>query len=204
MRVIAGLVKGRPLKAVPGRNTRPTADRVKESVFGIIGGRILVDAVLDLFAGTGNLGIEALSRGAGRAVFVEKDRRALETLSQNLASTGFAAAQGQASVAALDVLRFLTDGRCRRVEWTGPFGLVFADPPYGLGLAERTLSALRGFPGLAPGALVVVEHAAHDILAEAYGALDVVRREKYGETIVSFYRMLEVEPVEDSGLSGEL
>lgn len=201
MRVIAGLAKGRALKAVPGRTTRPTADRVKESLFGIIGAGVLVEAALDLFAGTGNLGIEALSRGAGRAVFVEKDRRALAVLSENLAATGFA---GQAAVAPLDVPRFLAPDGHGRAGWSGPFGLVFADPPYGRGLAEKTLSALSRFAGLTPDALVVVEHSAHDAPAEVCGALRAFRREKYGETVVSFYCNLEANPVEDRSLPGEL
>lgn len=201
MRVIAGLAKGRSLKAAPGRTTRPTADRVKESVFGIIGQRVLVEVVLDLYAGTGNLGIEALSRGAERAVFVERGRSALAVLAQNLSATGFTE---QAAVVPLDVLQFLAMGENRPSEWAGPFGLVFADPPYGFGLAEKTLRALSRFPVLLPGALVVFEHSAHDVLAEAYGPLVAFRREKYGETVVTFFRNAEVNPVENSGLPGEL
>jgi 16S rRNA (guanine(966)-N(2))-methyltransferase RsmD len=149
-----------------------------------------VDArVLDLFAGTGALGLEALSRGASRAVFVEKQGGALKVLHENLRTTGLA--EG-ARVLASDALAAL--GRLE-AEVGGseslagePFDLVFLDPPYGTGLAEAVLERLGGGEGvLALGALVVVEHSNHAVPADRIGALHLRRRERYGETVVSFY-----------------
>ena len=117
MRVIAGEYRGRPLKAPPGRGTRPTSDRVREALFSILGD-VSGARVLDLYAGSGALGIEALSRGAGSALFVERDHHALDALRRNLAATG---ARGE--VRRQDVARFLA-----RPE--GTFDLVFCDPPY--------------------------------------------------------------------------
>ena len=118
MRVIAGIYGGRRLQAPPGTDTRPTADRVREALFSILGDRVPDVRVLDLFAGSGALGIEALSRGAASAVFVERDRGALDALRRNLDAVG-----ADAEVRREDVLRFLA-----RPE--GTFDLVLCDPPY--------------------------------------------------------------------------
>lgn len=184
MRVVAGQAGGLRLKAVPGRGTRPTTDRVKESVFGILGQRCLGARVLDLFAGTGSLGIEALSRGADRAVLVERDRAALRVLRENLESTGFTA---QAEVWPRDVLSVLADAGCREVEKAGAFDLVFVDPPYGSGLAEVVVRRLGESGCLAPEAVVVAEHSNHQALPDRAGTLVLRRRQRYGETVVSFY-----------------
>ncbi|MCL4516965.1 MAG: 16S rRNA (guanine(966)-N(2))-methyltransferase RsmD [Firmicutes bacterium] len=187
MRVIAGLAKGCRLKSPEGRGTRPTADRVKESLFAILSPYVLDARVLDLFAGTGNLGIEALSRGAGAAVFVEKNRAAVKTIRENLATTGLAA---EAAVMA---------GDCRQVlsRWPGSlpgnlasarFDLVLIDPPYGQELADLTLGILGTWAFLAPEAVVVAEHGNHDRIAGCYGDLEQWRQERYGETILSFFR----------------
>ncbi|MEA2363251.1 MAG: rRNA (guanine966-N2)-methyltransferase [Thermoleophilaceae bacterium] len=117
MRVVAGTFKGRRLEAPRGTRTRPTADRVREALFSILGD-VEGARVLDLYAGSGALGIEALSRGAGSAVFVERDARAAAAIERNLASLGV-----NARVARQDALRFLTRA-------DGPFDLVFCDPPY--------------------------------------------------------------------------
>ncbi|MGE5508892.1 MAG: 16S rRNA (guanine(966)-N(2))-methyltransferase RsmD [Chitinophagales bacterium] len=189
MRIIAGRAGGLKLKPVPGRNTRPTTDRVKESVFGILGERCVDARVLDLFAGTGALGLEALSRGAARAVFVEKQGSAVKVLHENLRATGLA---GEAQVIAGDALAALgrlgaPGGRDAEAA-EEPFTLVFLDPPYGTGLAEAALERLGAGGGLlAPGAVVVVEHSNHAVPAEQAGTLRLRRRERYGETVVSFY-----------------
>lgn len=182
MRVISGRAGGIRLRAVPGRNTRPTTDRVKESVFGILAPVIEERRVLDLFAGTGNLGIEALSRGAESAVFVEKNGGAAGVVKANLAAAGFVS---ESTVIVMDAFRALA---VLAREGRGPFDLVFLDPPYGQGLAAKALEELAVWPALGDDAVVVVEHANHDELAEAYGALVRVRSERYGETVVSFYR----------------
>jgi 16S rRNA (guanine966-N2)-methyltransferase len=118
VRVVAGRFGGRRLRAPPGSSTRPTADRVREALFSILGGAVRDARVLDLYAGSGALGIEALSRGADGAVFVERDTQAVAAIERNLAAVG-----AEATVVRQDVLRFLARG-------DGAFDLVFCDPPY--------------------------------------------------------------------------
>jgi len=180
MRVIAGRLRGRRIDAPAGRLVRPTYDRVRESVFGSLGDRGDGARVLDLFAGSGALGIECLSRGAASVTFVERDREALAALRRNLEALGIA---GLAVVAPCDALRFLGRGAGR-----ARFDLVFVDPPYGSGLAGEALGRLGPWDGLAPGALVVVEHASGDRPDEGEGVFVHERTERYGSTEVSFFR----------------
>jgi 16S rRNA (guanine966-N2)-methyltransferase len=181
VRVIAGSLGGRRLKAPRGRRTRPTSDRVREALFMALEPLDGV-AVVDLFAGSGSLGIEALSRGAVRADFVESDRDARAALDANLRDLGLAE---RAKVWGLALPRGLA-----RI--AGPLveaDLVLIDPPYGGALARATLEAL-GAPGaLKPDARVVLEHHAKDALPEASGRLRRTRERSYGETVVSTYRV---------------
>ena len=177
MRVIAGRLRGRRIGAPSGDVVRPTYDRVRESLFDILGPRVEGAAVLDLFAGTGGLGIESLSRGAARATFVEKDRRVAGALRETLEELGVA---DLAVVVATDAVRGVRGGLPGR-----PFDLVFVDPPYRSGLASAALGALAEAGTLAPGALVVVEHAAGEGPAEP-GTLALTRRERYGSTELTF------------------
>jgi 16S rRNA (guanine(966)-N(2))-methyltransferase RsmD len=183
VRVIAGCAGGLQLKAVPGRATRPTTDRVKESIFGILDPLIEGRRVIDLFAGTGGLGIEALSRGAAQAVLVDKSHQAAEVIRGNLVTTRLAPL---ATVLRMDCLKAL-DGLEREEGET--FDLIFLDPPYGTGLAQQALERLARWRRLGADPVAVCEHANHDQLAEAYGSLALRRRERYGETIVSFYAL---------------
>ncbi|MDE3111488.1 MAG: RsmD family RNA methyltransferase [Chloroflexota bacterium] len=147
MRVVAGEAKGRALVAPPASVTRAATERIRESLFAVLEPLLAGARVLDLYAGAGTLGIEALSRGAEHATFVERDRGALSALRRNLASTGFA---GRSTVVARDVGAFLGGAPA------GPFDLVFCDPPFAdvAGLSATLRSpGLRA--GLAPGALVV-------------------------------------------------
>jgi 16S rRNA (guanine966-N2)-methyltransferase len=176
MRVIAGALGGRTLKAPRGQSTRPTSDRVREALFSVLGD-VSGARVLDLYAGTGALGIEALSRGASRAVFVENARPALEVLRDNLRTLGL----GPVSrVLAQPVQRALA-----ALPPEGPFDLVLLDPPYAA-LVEAAL-VLAALPALtAPGARIVLEHARRDAAPEVLGlALEDTRL--YGDTAVSFY-----------------
>ncbi|BAS27453.1 16S rRNA (guanine(966)-N(2))-methyltransferase RsmD [Limnochorda pilosa] len=150
MRVIGGSARGRKLLAVPGTGTRPTADRVRESLFNILAERPVGAQVLDLFAGTGALAIEALSRGARRAVLVESGRRAAGVIRRNLEACGF---QGQAELL-VQRDRLALPLLARRGD---RFELVFLDPPYGKGLAGPALEALGTLGLVAPGGLVVLE-----------------------------------------------
>jgi len=180
LRVIAGELRGRRLATVPGLKTRPTADRIRESVFNILGPTLGGLHVLDVFAGTGAFGIEALSRGAATACFVEIGRDALRILAGNLKVLGLVE---RATVLRCDAGRNLNCLRDRRPR----FELVFMDPPYGLGLVGPALAHLHAADCLAAGARLVVEHAAEDILPELTGSgcrLNDQRR--YGKTLVSF------------------
>ena len=179
MRVIAGTARGIQLVAPRENATRPIADRVKETLFAILGERVLDARVLDLYAGSGAIGIEALSRGASHATFVERGRGALLAIHQNLTRTRLA---GAASVHGADVLRFLVtppeDAR------TGErYDLAFLDPPY----AERAILAPleRLVPHLAPGGMVVVKHFWRTQLPAAAG-LTPVRERRFGETALTF------------------
>jgi pantetheine-phosphate adenylyltransferase/16S rRNA (guanine(966)-N(2))-methyltransferase RsmD len=180
VRVIAGTARGTRLAPVP-RGVRPTSDRVRESVFNALG-QFFEGDVLDLYAGTGSLGIEALSRGCDRAAFVEKDRRALATIRENLRRTRL---QDRAEVVAGDVGRvldrMLTDGR--------QFNLIFADPPYRLAATEvgGVLSRLGAL--LAPGARVVLE-SGEAPAAGTQGEKGVTRR--YGGTYVTILERSEI------------
>ena len=179
MRVIAGRLGGRHLTAPRGRSTtRPTSDRVREALFSMLG-ELRQAVVLDLFAGTGALGIEALSRGAGRVVFVERDAAALDALRANLARLELDVPE--AEVRAGDARAALRAARGRRET----YDLVFVDPPYEQTRdLEDELSAL--LPGLlAPGARVVVES---DRRTPGELPLEVVRRRRYGDTTITIHR----------------
>jgi 16S rRNA (guanine(966)-N(2))-methyltransferase RsmD len=183
MRVIAGSAKGRRLEAPRGRLVRPTADRVKEALFSMLGSRVDLGGaeLLDLFAGSGALGIEALSRGAAAVTFVEQEPAARRALSANLERCGMAGrgrTLGQSAQAALS--RLAGEG----VGFDG----VLMDPPYGRALADRSLALLAGGGLLRPDGWVVVEHHAEDQLAEAYGDLRLTTARRYGKTVVSLYQ----------------
>jgi 16S rRNA (guanine966-N2)-methyltransferase len=152
MRIVAGAWRGRTLAVPAGHVTRPTADRVRQALFDMLlhapwGGRALIEGaqVLDGFAGTGALGLEALSRGAGHAIFVEQDRAALAALRANIAACR---AEDRCTVVAGDVLALPAGPVC---------GLVFLDPPYGQDLVPRAVAALRRVGRVADGALFVAE-----------------------------------------------
>jgi 16S rRNA (guanine(966)-N(2))-methyltransferase RsmD len=181
MRVIAGHAKGRRLHAPSGSTTRPTGARLRESVFGILEHRGAVSGarVLDLFAGTGALGLEALSRGADSLVAVEQERSVAKLLERNASLCGF---EGRVEVVVQPVDRALA-----RVTSLGPFDLVFLDPPYGAGMIAPVLSGLVTRHALARGALVVVEHGRRDRIDETAGlALELERR--YGDSFVTLLR----------------
>jgi 16S rRNA (guanine966-N2)-methyltransferase len=172
MRVIAGIARGVPLTAPRGKNTRPITDRVKETLFAILGERVPDARVLDLYAGSGAIGIEALSRGAASAEFVERDRAALSALRANLERTKLTG-----SVHEVDVERFLA-----RAE--GPWDLVVLDPPYETRAIVAPLRAL--VPMLAPSAAVVIKHFWRTEAPEVTG-LAVNRQRRFGETMLTFY-----------------
>ncbi len=189
MRIIGGELKGRNLAPVKGR-TRPTAAKVREAVFNILGPAVLEAQVLDLFAGTGALGIEALSRGAVRAVFVEDHPAAVKALRRNLESLGL---MDRSLLLALPVAAALKKLAAQREE----FDLVFLDPPYGGGTAAATLEALGGSGLLGPEARVVAEHSRRETLPEALGGLRLQTLRRYGDTQVAIYLSTDKSEIEE-------
>ncbi|HSG86937.1 MAG TPA: 16S rRNA (guanine(966)-N(2))-methyltransferase RsmD [Candidatus Limnocylindrales bacterium] len=185
-RVIAGSARGTRLVA-PGEGTRPLADRVKETLFGILAPRLPGARLLDLFAGSGAAGIEALSRGVASAVLVERDRTAVGVIAENLRRARFAAPE--ARVVRADVLRYLASGAAE----DGPFDVVVVDPPYAdTGTLERVLELLGGPEAariLAPQATVVAKHFWRDAPPEQVGLLASVRARRFGETSLTFYEI---------------
>ncbi len=181
MRVIAGSARGRRLAAPPGSDTRPTADRVREALFSILGPPPAGAVVLDLFAGAGTLGIEALSRGAERAVFADHARAAARVLRKNLEELGLAA---RAEVHVGDATRFAErlgrDGRS--------FSWIFLDPPYAAGLADAALAAIGAGRLLAEDGVAVVEHDRRSPPLPVQAPLFKADSRRYGDTELTFYR----------------
>ena len=177
MRVIGGSARGVPLIAPEGRETRPTSDRVRESLFNILGPRIVDAQFLDLFAGTGAHGLEALSRGAARAVMVESSRVACDCILKN--------AQKARVWEDATLHRTALPEALARIP--GPFDIVVADPPYAYEDHAGLLQALQDYEVLGPQALVVIEHDRRTALPEVVGALTRKREAKYGDTVLSFY-----------------
>jgi len=186
MRITGGAARGRVLRAPRGSKIRPTADKVRAAIFNILGSRIDIAGGfwLDLFAGTGALGLDALSRGATRVTFIDDSREACRLVRDNLERSGFA---DRAEVRKLPL-----PGGLRRFELRNErFDGAFVDPPYRCGLSQRTLQALGEGGLLTPGAWVVVEHGADERFAERYGALRLENSRCYGSTGVSLYAMEE-------------
>jgi 16S rRNA (guanine966-N2)-methyltransferase len=191
VRVVAGRFRGRRLQAPRGGRTRPTAEMVREAVFAMLGD-VTGARVLDLFAGTGALGIEALSRGAARAVFAEPDHAAHAVLAANLRSLGLR--REEAVVRRSDAARAIRTARGRGET----YDLVFIDPPYGQARARAPALGASLPPLLAPGARVVVES---DRRAPLELDLPVIRSRRYGDTIVTIHS--DNEPAEPAPARGE-
>ena len=177
-RIIAGDFRGRRLKAPRGLQTRPTIERVREAVFNILGRRVRRARVLDLFAGTGAMGLEALSRGAARVTFAERDRDARNALVANIGALGVGESAEVLGGDAAEALRALA----ARGE---VFDLILMDPPYGGNLVASALRAAAAVA--APGALAVAEHHFKDEAPEDVSGFHLRDRRRYGDTAVSFY-----------------
>jgi 16S rRNA (guanine966-N2)-methyltransferase len=187
MRVISGMFRSRRLKAPPGLDTRPTSDRLRETLFNVLAPRIAGAAFLDLYAGSGAVGIEAISRGAAHVIFVERDPAPARALRANLESLGIA---GGFRIHAGSVKTFLQ----KRAVGAGPKpdrnNIVFLDPPWdAAGEYESTLNLLGGPAAahLAPDALVIAEHRHKQPLAASYGSLSRTRLLEQGDAALSFY-----------------
>jgi len=181
LRVIAGVVKGRRLKAPKGLKTRPTSDRTKESLFNIIGSRIVNAKFLDLYAGTGAISIEAISRGAERSVLVENDPRAIKVIRENLQLTGL---DDYAEILSQSVESAIKSLSVKDMT----FDIIFMDPPYLKGLIEPCLTEINKGKVLASGGLIIAESSKLDVLPESVGSFRLFRKEKYGDTVLSFYQ----------------
>lgn len=188
MRVIAGQYRSRPLVAPRGMDTRPTSDRLRETLFNVLAPRIEGAVVADLYAGSGAIGIEALSRGARETIFVERAEPALKAIRSNLASLGI---KGGYALEA----RTVTAALKRLNEQGKTIDIVILDPPYADEDAyTQTLSLLGGdcLKLLAPDAIVIAEHTKKQELAGDYGKLHRYRVLKQGDAALSFYGMEEV------------
>lgn len=180
MRVVGGEFRGRPLATPRDQSIRPTTDRAREAVFNVLmhrfGEKLEGARVLDLFAGTGALGLEALSRGASYAVFIEESAEGRGLIRSNVEAFGLT---GRTKIFRRDATKLGEAGTM------APFGLLFADPPYGKGLGEQALRSARAGGWLVPGALCVVEEAAAAPfqLDEGFSVID---ERNYGETVIRF------------------
>ena len=180
MRVIAGTQKGRKLHSPKGPGLRPTADRVKEALFSILGSRVAGARFLDLYAGTGAIGIEALSRGARQVTFVEPNQSALRVLRANLALCGLEAAADVQACSAEAFLRRTTNGR-------PSYDILFADPPYRMDITGELWPLLADADIAAPDALIILEHASKVAAPTEHRRLNVLRQYKYGDTTLSVF-----------------
>ncbi|MBE6783225.1 MAG: 16S rRNA (guanine(966)-N(2))-methyltransferase RsmD [Ruminococcaceae bacterium] len=176
MRVITGSARGRRLLTLEGNDVRPTTDRTKEAMFSSIQFDIEGTKVLDLFAGSGQLGIEALSRGAASAVFIDKNKQAIEIIKKNLLSTSLAK---QAVVLNTDADTYVSTTKEK-------FSFVFMDPPYAKGFLQKMLPLVERV--VAEGGAIICEHPYGEELPEELSSMKIYRSYRYGKTAVTVYR----------------
>ena len=174
MRVITGIAGGRLLKSPAGEDVRPTADHVKEALFNILQFDLEGRRVLDLFAGSGQLGIEALSRGAREVVFTDSSRDSVALIRDNLKCCGFSA-----TVLQTDALAYLQRGE--------KFDIIIIDPPYDAGLYEPVLERINAVDNLNEGGIIICESRAKEVLPELLTPYRMVRRRQYGSMALTFY-----------------
>ena len=179
MRIISGTSRGRKLVAPRDHSLRPTSDRVKESIFNILQNELEGKVVLDLFAGTGNLGIEALSRGAQKTIFVEKGRQALRLIERNLNQFGL---KERSEILPKDVNRAI--GILKQKGES--FDLILMDPPYQKGLIQKTLTKLNSDPIFHKDSIVVIEHNRREPLPRILNGWNLIRQRQIGDTVISF------------------
>lgn len=179
MRIIGGSLKGKKLFSPPGKKVRPTADRLRETIFNILSDKIPGTIVLDLFSGTGAFGIESLSRGAKQAVFVEKSREALHVIQRNIKACALGK---QAQVIKWDIAKNLN---ClRRIPFR--YDLVFMDPPYDRGMVQKGIGNLYHSDCVHQGGCIVIEHSVLEPIPENTKEFAIFDQRKYGKTLVTF------------------
>ena len=183
MRVIAGEMRGRQLKTVEGMQTRPTSDKVKGAIFNVLGDKVLDARVLDLFAGTGNLAIEALSRGSHEAVLVEKSRDAHQVILKNIEKMGVS---HNTKLLLLDAFKYVNRYP------NEVFDLIFLDPPYREGLVLKAISAIREHSFLAPNGVIVAETAKDEDLEGDIYPFEIRKTAEYGDTKVWYLQRVDI------------
>jgi 16S rRNA (guanine966-N2)-methyltransferase len=177
MRITGGIGRGRKLKVPAGEKVRPTSDKVKQALFNILGDRVHGSVFLDLFAGAGGVGIEALSRGAERVVFVDGDRGSLDVVKHNIEQAGFSERAESILAKAETFLK----------KRSGPYDIVFLDPPYTMEMLPL-LQQVAGSGLLKDDAVVIAEHFRKQPSPGTAGALALERETRYGDTVLAFYR----------------
>lgn len=183
MRVIGGEFRSRRLKALRGRALRPTSERLRETLFDVLGEEVAGKVFVDAYAGTGAIGIEALSRGASRVVFIESGRQAAALLRENVRALG------------LDSRSRIIERPAAKVLAAISADVVFLDPPYELAREyAAAMERLGAAQGMQPAALVIAEHATRAPLEPSYGTLDRVRVLRQGDSSLSFYRRRSAAP----------
>ena len=183
MRIISGKCRGKKLNTFYGKNIRPTGDRMREAIFNILSTRVVEAVVLDLFAGTGALGLEALSRGAASAVFIDNHPEAVLLLNKNINACGMIQ---ETRVVKWDIDRNLN---CLKEIQPG-FNLIFLDPPYNRNLVEPALVHLHKSHALQPGAYIVIEHSLDELLPPDPFGFSLKDQRNYGKSLVSFFQYM--------------
>ncbi len=182
MRIIAGSRKGQRLTALKGIRIRPTQDRVREAIFNILEQQGIFTNIVDLFAGTGAMGLEALSRWSGRVLFVDSDRRVIENLRENIRRLKFEAASRVA-------VRDLSRGVGFLEKMGAPFDLILVDPPYLRGWGQRIAEGVLTASLLTAEGLLVLEHDQKEAVPEEVPGGRLADQRRYGQTLISFYRL---------------
>jgi 16S rRNA (guanine966-N2)-methyltransferase len=188
LRIISGSISGRRLKTLAGTHTRPTSDKVKGAIFNVLAEKVSESRVLDLFAGSGALALEALSRGAYTAILLEKSSQACEVIRENIHLTGF---DSQVKIFNRDGLSYLKglSEEC--------FDLVFIDPPYNQGLALNSLHLLATGNYLSDNAVIIVETSREEELPVEINGISLRKKAKYGDTLVWYYQPTDTEGKEN-------
>jgi 16S rRNA (guanine966-N2)-methyltransferase len=182
MRIIAGIAKGRKLSSQKNSNARPTLDRVKEAVFSMIAPYIVESNVLDLFAGFGGLGLEAVSRGAQKATLVEKNYKNSKIIGENIDICKF---KDSTDLQIDDVFSFITNS-------TDKYDLIFMDPPYNKGYEEKTLLLIHEYDLIKENGLVIIEHSKRDSIDDL-ATMTKIKEKQYGDTAITVLQQREEE-----------
>ena len=182
MRVISGSARGTILKTIENLSTRPTTDRVKENMFNLIPGGFYDERILDLFAGSGALGLEALSRGGEDAVFVDSNPKCVSVMKENIEKCRFADKS--------KVLMMSVEAAFAKLEGEEAFNVVFMDPPYNKNFVIQTLTGLVKYDIIAFDGLVVIDHEHLEVLPESIEGYEKLKERKYGRSVVSIFRRI--------------